>query len=91
MYKNHVTTLNMKITEIVWNYQKNKWKCKYDALNIIFHQKKLVYFLKSRRHEFVGSEITQFRVPIRKIRIFEVLMQKKIIWKTIGERKWRIF
>ena len=27
-----------------FNYQKNKWKRKYDALNIIFHQTQWVYF-----------------------------------------------
>ena len=31
--------------------------------------------------QFVRSEITQFRVRMRKIRIFEVLMQKKLFEK----------
>ena len=38
MQKNHVTALDMEITEIFLNSSENKWKRKHDALNMIFHQ-----------------------------------------------------
>ena len=44
------------------------------VLSIIFHQTQWIYFWRSRRHESVGFGITQFRVRMRKILIFEVLI-----------------